>query len=266
MNEIFNNNGYGYVDLGLPSGTLWAAMNVGASKPSDYGLYFQWGDTSGYTAEQVGTSEGQKRFSLDDYKFNPSHDGSTFTKYTNPGDILDLEYDVAHVHMGGDWHIPTSEQIKELIDNTTSTKVTLDGVCGRLFTSKKDNSKSIFIPAAGFAWGGSVYGRGDSGFVWSSALSTGYVFSGQCLCFNSGDVYLYGYGRNNGFSVRGVIDKNSDKHLNLSELIKNELKNNFKVKVSADYGGYVNVELLYDDEVISSDVCQVITDFNSLDE
>ena len=57
-----------------------------------------------------------------------------------------------------------------------------------------------------------------------------------------------------------------DKHLNLSELIKNEIKNNFKVKVSADYGGYVNVELLYDGEVISSDSCQVDTDFNSLDE
>ena len=45
MDKEFNNNGYDYVDLGLPSGTLWATMNVGASKPSDYGLYFQWGDT-----------------------------------------------------------------------------------------------------------------------------------------------------------------------------------------------------------------------------
>ena len=47
MDKGINNNGYEYVDLGLPSGTLWAACNVGASKPSDDGQYFQWGDTQG---------------------------------------------------------------------------------------------------------------------------------------------------------------------------------------------------------------------------
>lgn len=49
-----NNNGFDYVDLRLPSGTLWAVQNVGASKPSDYGQYFQWGDTIGYTKKQIG--------------------------------------------------------------------------------------------------------------------------------------------------------------------------------------------------------------------
>lgn len=53
---------YDYVDLGLPSGTLWATCNVGASKPSEYGLYFQWGDTKGYTKDQVGTGDGKKAF------------------------------------------------------------------------------------------------------------------------------------------------------------------------------------------------------------
>lgn len=48
MDKSINNNGYGYVDLGLPSGTLWATCNIGASKPSESGLYFQWGDTEGY--------------------------------------------------------------------------------------------------------------------------------------------------------------------------------------------------------------------------
>ena len=71
-----NNNGYDYVDLGLPSGTLWATMNVGASKPSDYGQYFQWGDTQGYTADQIGTSEGKKEFASDwsDYKWGKVQD------------------------------------------------------------------------------------------------------------------------------------------------------------------------------------------------
>ena len=99
-------NGHDYVDLGLPSGTLWATCNVGASKASDYGLYFQWGDTQGYTAGQVGYGEGQKKFADDwnDYKFGAS---PNFTKYTSTGATLDLEDDAANASMGGDWHMPT---------------------------------------------------------------------------------------------------------------------------------------------------------------
>ena len=62
MDKEINNNGYGYVDLGLPSGTLWATCNVGASKPSDYGLYFQWGDIVGYAKGQIGNVNVQKKF------------------------------------------------------------------------------------------------------------------------------------------------------------------------------------------------------------
>ena len=106
MEKKINNNGYDYVDLELPSGTLWATCNIGASKPSEYGLYFQWGDTVGYSPDQIGFGEGKKVFSFDDYKWSPSGDGDTFTKYTNTGDTLELEDDAAHVHMGGDWHMP----------------------------------------------------------------------------------------------------------------------------------------------------------------
>ena len=179
---------------------------------------------------------------------------------------MELEDDAAHVHMGGDWHVPSPKQIRELLYNTTSEWITMDGVNGMKFTSKKDPSKSIFVPAAGYAWGGFVHYSGSSGDVWSSVLNANNVDFGQFLYFNSNNVMPNWQGRAFGLPIRGVIDKNSDKHLNLSELIKNEIKNNFKVKVSADYGGYVNVELLYNDEVISSDACQVITDFNSLDE
>ena len=200
---------YEAVDLGLPSGTKWATMNVGASKPSDAGLYFQWGDTSGYTADQVGTGEGKKKFASDwsDYKWNPSGDGETFTKYTTTGAALDLEDDAAHVHMGGSWHMPSPAQIQELINtaNTTSTWTTQNGVNGRLFTSTKDTSKSIFIPAAGYAWDGSVLFSGGDGLVWSSMLSTDSVDSGQSLGFDSGYVNLFYYSRYNGLSVRGVV-------------------------------------------------------------
>lgn len=203
MDKEINNNGFDYVDLGLPSGTLWATMNVGASKPSDYGLYFQWGDTQGYTARQVGKT---KQFICDDYKWNPSGDGETLTKYANTGDILELEDDAAHVNMGGDWHMPTNEQIQELLDNTTSIWSTLVDVNGRLFISKKDNSKTLFFPAASGAWGGSVHYRGDNGYVWSSVLSANGAADGQFLYLYSGSPFLSSCYRCNGFSVRGVID------------------------------------------------------------
>ena len=198
-------NGHDYVDLGLPSGTLWATMNVGASKPSDAGLYFQWGDTIGYAFNQVGTGDGQKKFASDwsDYKYGVY---PNYSKYTTTGAKLELEDDAAHVNMGGDWHMPTPDQIKELIHNTTSEWTTQDGINGRLFTSKTGNSKSIFIPAAGYAQDGSIHNSGDNGNVWSSMLSTNNVNNGQNLNFNSGNANLNGNNnRYNGFSVRGVL-------------------------------------------------------------
>ena len=204
MDKGINNNGFDYVDLGLPSGTLWSTCNVGASKPSDSGLYFQWGDTQGYTTDQVGTGDGQKKFASDwsDYKWGVS---PNFTKYTTTGATLELEDDAAHANMGGSWHMPTPTQIKELIDNTISEWMKQNGINGRLFKSKKDGTKSIFIPAAGVAWDGSVQDSGGGGVVWSSLLYTGDVSGGQYLGFDSGNVYLGYYYRCSGLSVRGVV-------------------------------------------------------------
>jgi hypothetical protein len=204
MNKEINSNGFGYIDLGLPSGTLWASCNVGANKSSDYGLYFSWGDTVGYTAVQVGTGEGQKKFASDwsDYKWGVS---PNFSKYTTADESLKLEDDAAHVNMGGSWHMPTPEQIQELIDYTTTAWTTSNGASGMTFTSKKDTSKSIFIPAAGGALDGSVQGSGVFGYVWSSMLDTDVVHCGQGLYFDSGDVSLNSSYRCDGLSVRGVI-------------------------------------------------------------
>lgn len=195
------------MDLGLPSGTLWATMNVGASKPSDYGLYFQWGDTIGYTKEQIGKGSGQKAFTLKDYKFNPSGDGKTFTKYANKGATLELEDDATNVIMGGDWHIPSPIQINELLNNTTRTWMASNSVNGFTFTSNKDTSKSIFIPAAGYAYNGSVRDSGSNGCVWSSTLALFDVKNGRYLDFYSGGgASLNPLGeRSFGLSVRGVI-------------------------------------------------------------
>ena len=205
MVKEINNNGHDFVDLGLPSGTLWASMNVGASKPSDYGLYFQWGDTQGYTADQIEKEDGKKKFSKywEDYKYGTK---PNFTKYVDNGSTLDLEDDAANVYMGGNWHMPKPEQIQELIDNTKHIWTTLDGVNGMKFTSKKDKSKFIFIPAAGFATDGLIIGIGRYGFVWASMLNSSHSDSGQELGFISFGTNLYAYfSRLCGLSVRGVI-------------------------------------------------------------
>ena len=204
MDNSVNNNGFDYVDLGLPSGTLWASCNVGASKPSDFGFYFQWGDTDGYTDSQVGIGEGKKKFASDwrDYKW---YSEGVFTKYITLGATLELEDDAAHTNIGGDWHIPSREQIKELLDNTTRKWATLDGVSGMTFTSTKDTSKYIFIPAEDDAWNGSVEGIGYYGGIWSSMLSNGYVICGKYLYFYSDFAYLDFGSRYRGLSVRGVI-------------------------------------------------------------
>ena len=202
MNEIFNNNGYGYVDLGLPSKTLWATCNVGASKPSDYGLYFQWGSVRGFTKGQIGRD---KAFSWPTYKWSIDGIDSNFSKYNTADETLDLEDDAANIHMGGDWHMPTPTQIRELINETDNTWTTQDGVNGRLFTSK-NNGKSIFIPAAGYAWGGSLYDSGGEADVWSSTLKASNVNYGRHLSFDSYNVNLSNDYRYCGFSVRGVLD------------------------------------------------------------
>ena len=103
--------------------------------------------------------------------------------------------------------MPTPDQIRELINtaNTTNTWTAQDGVNGRLFKSKTDPSKSIFIPAVGYASNGSLGNSGYEADVWSSVLYAYGVGYGRNLYFISDSVGLYGYDRCIGFSVRGVL-------------------------------------------------------------
>lgn len=115
---------YKKIDLGLTSGTLWADRNIGATNIYDGGKLFQWGDPTPYDIPEHtdGTiNEGQKKFSWSDYKWNPSVDGFTFTKYnrTDGKTTLDPEDDAAHVNMGDEWKMPTQEQVIELFKETT---------------------------------------------------------------------------------------------------------------------------------------------------
>lgn len=144
-------SGHYYVDLGLPSGTMWAMFNIGASCPEDYGDYYAWGETTTKT-----------EYSWATYKY-----GSSEKNVDKIGmDIAGTKYDVAHVKWGGGWRIPTQKQFQELIDNTTSTWITHNDVNGLKLVSKKNNSY-IFLPAAGGMWD-YLSNRSRYGYYWSS--------------------------------------------------------------------------------------------------
>ena len=181
----------GAVDLGLPSGTLWAACNVGASSPEDYGNYYAWGELS-----------GKSDYSWSTYRFGSA---SPFSKYDTDGKtVLELEDDVAHVVMGGNWHMPTSAQCQELIDNTTSAWTTVNGVNGGTFTSKT-NGNSIFIPAAGSYNGSSRGFVGSRCYLWGAGLDSNNHDDTVYLFFNSKGTSMNPNRRCVGVSVRGVI-------------------------------------------------------------
>lgn len=191
---------YEFVDLGLPSGTLWATCNVGATKPEEFGLYFAWGETEGYTAEDV--AAGKKAFKWDDYKFGTK---DNLTKYTATDGLttLELEDDAAYKSDKG-CRIPSREELQELIDNTTSTWGTLNGVNGNRFTSV--NGNSIFVPVAGYCNDGSVGSVGSNGSLWSSSLNESTPRNSWSLLFDSDGVDVYYFNRYNGFTVRAVQD------------------------------------------------------------
>lgn len=194
-----------YVDLGLPSGTLWAISNIGAIYPEKYGDYFAWGETSGY-------SNGKIDFDWSTYKWcNGS--SSTLTKYctnSSRGTVdnkteLDLEDDAAYVNWGKQWRMPSMEQFKELInsDYTTTEWTTENRVYGRKITSKT-NGNYIFLPAAGYRSGTSLNGAGSRGDYWSRTLVTDIPNFAWGLYFSSDYVDTNYRSRYYGQSVRPV--------------------------------------------------------------
>ena len=201
-----NNKGFEYVDFGLPSGTKWATCNVGADKETDYGLYFAFGEIKGYS----GFTDA-KKFSWGDYKFSVNDSNDKFEKYngTDEKKVLDLKDDAAQVNMGGKWHMPTYEQIKELMHNTESTWVSNyngSGLNGRLFISKSDESKKLFLPASGYL-GNCISTRTYRfGYFLSSSLFSFDDCYSTVLDFNSDDVSVTKCHRSFGANVRGVFN------------------------------------------------------------
>ena len=190
-----------YVNLGLPSGTLWATCNIGAYAPEKYGLYFQWGDTQGYPSD---TDDG-KLFDIEHCKHLNSEEEPTKYCEDDGRMSLDLEDDAAYVNWGMNWRMPSLEQFEELIDEryTTQKLTTLNGVEGCMITSKS-NGKTIFLPAAGYRSDSYFYYGGSRGYYWSRTLNSDYPYYAWDLYFSSDDVYTYDDDRTYGHSVRSV--------------------------------------------------------------
>ena len=189
-----------FVDLGLPSGLKWATMNVGATKPEEYGDYFAWGET-----------EPKADYSWATYKFELGTDSKgPFSKYVSNSSygtvdnktVLDPEDDAAHVNWGGSWRMPTDAEWTELRENcswTWTSNYKGTGVKGRWVTGP--NRNSIFLPAASV----SLF-TGSNGRYWSSSIDTGYPYYPRGVFFDSNDVYRNGDARYLGRSVRPVTE------------------------------------------------------------
>lgn len=168
-NRTNNPSWHDYVDLGLPSGLLWATCNIGANTPEEYGDYFAWGEVIGFLG-------GKTNFLEDNYKYMSS---GMLTKYcveSRVGSVdnvtqLELTDDAANYNWKGKWKMPTKEDYEELISNCTVSFTTFNGVAGFLLTA--NNNNTIFFPSSGSRIGEKVSQTGDIvAWYWSATLVT----------------------------------------------------------------------------------------------
>lgn len=178
---LLSENGHEYVDLGLTSGTRWATMNVGASKVSDYGNYYAWGETT----------------------TKSSYSSSNYT-YSDKPSTLPLDNDAARVNWGGNWRMPTQSEFLELYNECTWKWTSQDGKNGYKVSSNK-NGKSIFLPAAGYYIDNVSYSVNSIGLYWASSLNSTYA---DDLYFYSAVINSsYSSQRSHGQSIRPVYKK-----------------------------------------------------------
>lgn len=192
-----------FVDLGLPSGTLWATCNIGANNPEDCGDYFAWGET-----------EPKEVYDWKSYRYgNLVYDHFELTKYCTDSSyglngfvdnlvVLETVDDAAAANWGMEWRMPTKEEWKELYMKTTGTHTVQNGVSGWLFNAS--NGNSLFLPAAGFCIDDGPICTG-LGTYWSSSLHTEYLDRGWSFHFDSDECHVCGtYERSRGQVVRAV--------------------------------------------------------------
>lgn len=204
---IYEFNGHTFVDLGLPSGLLWADRNIGASQPAAYGDYFAWGETKPKT-----------NYSWDTYKWGS--DSKSLTKYNlKDGKItLDTKDDAATANWGSKCRIPSNADFRELVSNCSwSWQTDYKGTCGYLVIGL--NGNSIFLPAADRRMENCLATPGESGFYWSRTVYAKEPDDAQNLMFifrGGKSVELDGNAacmREDGFSIRPVVGKTNDEYI-----------------------------------------------------
>lgn len=194
-----NTNNYEYVDMGNLG--IWATCDLGSISSTSYGQYVQWGDIQRYSEDQVGSGENKKYFSWNDYKFT-TDGGTTFSKY-NSFDTkmtLDLEDDIAHVVMGGDWRMPTYQEFRDLVNGCNFAK-TLNYTS---LTLKTNPTKILFFPLiGGIASQGNFTNKNYAHCMWTSSLSV--ENSGIAVDFNSYGLNPAAINRCKGCFIRAII-------------------------------------------------------------
>ena len=186
--------GHYYVDLGLPSGLKWATCNVGATSPEDYGDYFAWGETSPKVV-----------YDWDTYLHWNDLDGDGYCDYGEPtinSDISgNVQYDAATANWGGNWRMPTKDEMQELVDHCEWEWTQVNGVNGSKVIGP--NGSCIFLPAAGLRYGTTLTNDGNYGSCWSSTPYNSYA---SHLSFYDGDEGVYGSNRYYGQTVRPISE------------------------------------------------------------
>ena len=185
--EHYFYRGHEYVEIG---GLKWAVTNIGANTETDRGLYFAFGETKGYTVEQI--RSGERRF--------------TPNEYTN------TNFDSVKAYWGGKWRLPTADEFRVLLHSTTNEWVyNYQGsrvVSGRLFTDKTDSSKKLFFPSVGYCYNSTVELEGITSYYWSSSL-VNEPYKNNCA--KSLDFYKYSECRIGlscgifGLPIRGIV-------------------------------------------------------------
>jgi hypothetical protein len=189
------------IDLGLPSGTLWASWNLGATKPEESGDYYAWGETKRKEIYNLDTYQNWKDANGDG-KLQPG-------ELSSPLIIAGTIYDAATVNWGAEWYTPTYKQVEELLNNTTSEWVNENGVKGRRFTSNT-NGNSIFLPVTGLNYP-------DVGCYWSSTAKNADYCGANYLVFGESYVYCSGNSPYPGFIIRPVKGSSLPDYTNSKE-------------------------------------------------
>lgn len=213
MGQIFNRRRatkghqaipYGAVDLGLPSGLLWAQGNIvkdangnySMGSPTDLGCYFSWGNIDGHPAD---VNEDGYSFNASNYSNSPGYQLTT--------DIAsnDAQHDAALAHLGSPWRLPTKKELDELKNYTDREYITIDGVEGRKLMKKSDHSVFIFLPSAGQRYNRLFYS--NRGRYWTSKFVNETDAYG--LYFSSGVFNISTLDRAYGFTIRAVCSPNT---------------------------------------------------------